>query len=220
MSSKTFKQNKDRAQTIVTQLSKLNHYLIGLEHGSGKDVPARMALIMAKGLLDSQIADEVYFEAQSNMAEIAAHNQAEAIVDMLVREAFSGNRHVRPLPPDLAALLRVPVFASEVEREIEASGMLSGNGQEWEYGFWGAKSLFSGYFIAGKSEATESGSEQTVEYPSLWPWQSLLFYFHIHPWSYPGGFSGLSETDTTSADQYHFTIISLSPQGYDWYRGH
>ena len=175
---------------------------------------------MANGLLDSQIADEVYFEAQSNMAEIAAHNQAEAIVDMLVREAFSGNRHVRPLPPDLAALLRVPVFASEVEREIEASGMLSGNGQEWEYGFWGAKSLFSGYFIAGKSEATESGSEQTVEYPSLWPWQSLLFYFHIHPWSYPGGFSGLSETDTTSADQYHFTIISLSPQGYDWYRGH
>ncbi len=52
MSNKTFKQNKDRAQTIVTQLSKLNHYLIGLEHGSGKDVPARMALIMAKGLLE------------------------------------------------------------------------------------------------------------------------------------------------------------------------
>ncbi|NUR46169.1 MAG: RHS repeat-associated core domain-containing protein [Sphingomonas sp.] len=138
-------------------------------------------------------------------------------------ESLSGNRPVQRLPEYLAAMLREPVFAREIGNEILNSHMYGG-GAPWEYGFYGARDFFSGWFVVRTLSAVDRWNQLPIDpVPHLLPWQYDLFLFHTHPVSFPGGLSGLSygpgSNDISIANNHHLLIISFSPQGYDWYQG-
>lgn len=127
------------------------------------------------------------------------------------------NRAVQPLPSDLAAYLREPVFGQELGNEIVESNMY-GNGSKSEFGFWAAHDIFSGDFIAGYTQSTDYPNQQNISIPPLFPWQYILFYFHVHPWGFSDGRSGLSTIDIATANQLGITMVSFSPNGFDWIR--